>query len=256
LPLAGAMIVATGTCAFAQVGYWVVGNRATAKCEIVTSNPVINAQVGGNILFGAGPYKSLDDTKLARSTIPNCLAVEEPPANTQDDEKNPIRAVFSSRSRQENASTQKALVHGVAATGHTVEAYGRVELCQFRFKLLVDPQQRLEGTADVAIATRYDLIDGGFACVGNHGYFSDCTLEQFAVSAPVPVDVGYSAGARLPPNQARAQMAKVSAALYKTDNDVSMTPLSTERVPCGQPTKPAPIRAVARGCRKSAGNPR
>jgi hypothetical protein len=87
LPLAAAMIVATGTCAFAQVGYWVVGNRATAKCEIVTSNPVINAQVGENILFGTGPYKSLDDTKLARSTIPSCPAVEEPPANTQDDKK-------------------------------------------------------------------------------------------------------------------------------------------------------------------------
>jgi hypothetical protein len=45
----GAMIVATGTCAFAQGGYWVVGNRAISKCEIVTSNPVINAWVGGNI---------------------------------------------------------------------------------------------------------------------------------------------------------------------------------------------------------------
>jgi hypothetical protein len=49
LLLAGAMIVATGACAFAQDGYWVIGSRATAKCEIVTSNPVINAQVGGNI---------------------------------------------------------------------------------------------------------------------------------------------------------------------------------------------------------------
>lgn len=87
LLLAGAMIVATGTCAFAQGGYWVVGNRATSKCEIVTSNPVINAQVGGNIWFGTGPYKSLDDAKLARSTIPSRPAVEEPPANTQDDEK-------------------------------------------------------------------------------------------------------------------------------------------------------------------------
>ena len=57
LLLAGAMIVATGTCAFAQGGYWVVGNRATSKCEIVTSNPVINAQVGGNIWFGTGPYQ-------------------------------------------------------------------------------------------------------------------------------------------------------------------------------------------------------
>ena len=86
LLLAGAMIVATGTCAFAQGGYWVVGDRATSKCEIVTSNPVINAQVGGNIWFGTGPYN--------RSTTPSwpvrpsrrCPAVEEPPAETPDDE--------------------------------------------------------------------------------------------------------------------------------------------------------------------------
>jgi hypothetical protein len=87
LPLAGAMIVTTGTCAFAQGGYWVVGNRATSKCEIVTSNPVVNAQVGGNIWFETGPYKSLDDVKLARSTISSCPAVQEPPTDTQDDEK-------------------------------------------------------------------------------------------------------------------------------------------------------------------------
>jgi hypothetical protein len=87
LLLAGATIIATGTCALAQGGYWVVGDRATSKCEIVTSNPVINAQVGGNIWFGTGPYKLLDDAKLARSTIPSCPAVEEPPADTQDGEK-------------------------------------------------------------------------------------------------------------------------------------------------------------------------
>ena len=80
LLLAGAMIVATGTCAFAQSGFWVVGDGATSKCEIVTSNPVINSQVGGNITFGSGPYKSIDDAKLARSTISECPVVPEPPA--------------------------------------------------------------------------------------------------------------------------------------------------------------------------------
>jgi hypothetical protein len=84
--LAGAMIVVTAACAFAQGGYWVIGNRATAKCEIVTSNPVINAWVGGNIWFGSGAYKSLDDAKLARSTIHSCPAVKEPPAETPDNE--------------------------------------------------------------------------------------------------------------------------------------------------------------------------
>jgi hypothetical protein len=85
LQLAGAMMIATGTCAFAQAGYWVVGNQATGKCEIVTSNPVINAEVGGNIWFGSGPFKSLDDAKLARSTIPQCPVVPEPPEGAPAD---------------------------------------------------------------------------------------------------------------------------------------------------------------------------
>jgi hypothetical protein len=87
LLLAGAMIVATGTCAFAQAGYWVVGDDATSTCEIVTSNPVINTQVGGNITFGSGPYKSIDDAKLARSTISQCPIVPEPPAEQASQEK-------------------------------------------------------------------------------------------------------------------------------------------------------------------------
>jgi hypothetical protein len=89
LLLAGAMIVAAGTAAFADgwvQGYWVVGNRATAKCDIVTSNPVIDAQVGGNITFGSGPYKSLDDAKLARLTIGACPP-EDPPAAEADQDK-------------------------------------------------------------------------------------------------------------------------------------------------------------------------
>ena len=87
LLLAGAMIVATGTCALAQGGYWVIGNSATGKCEIVTSNPVINSQIGGNVWFGTGPYKSSEDAKLARSTIPQCPAVPEPPAGATGQEK-------------------------------------------------------------------------------------------------------------------------------------------------------------------------
>jgi hypothetical protein len=78
--LAGAAIIATATCAFAQSGFWVVGDSANSTCEIVTSNPVISSQVGGNITFGSGPYKSIDDAKLARSTISQCPIVPEPPA--------------------------------------------------------------------------------------------------------------------------------------------------------------------------------
>lgn len=89
LLLAGAMIAATGTFAFAQGGYWVVGDSATGKCEIVTSNPVINSQVGGNIWFGTGPYRSLDDAKLARSTVRQCPVVPEPPAEQAAEEDKP-----------------------------------------------------------------------------------------------------------------------------------------------------------------------
>jgi len=82
LLLAGAMIAAAGTVAYADGSYWVVGNRATSKCEIVTSNPVINGPVGGNISFGDGPYKSLADAKLARSTIGACPKESPTPAAT------------------------------------------------------------------------------------------------------------------------------------------------------------------------------
>ncbi len=49
-------------------GYWVIKDASTGKCPIVTENPII----GGNILFGTGPYNSLDDAKLARSGISVC----------------------------------------------------------------------------------------------------------------------------------------------------------------------------------------
>jgi hypothetical protein len=68
LILAGAMLLATGAACFADGLFWVVGNRATSKCEIVTSNPIID----GNLWFEDGPYRSLRDAKLARSTIGAC----------------------------------------------------------------------------------------------------------------------------------------------------------------------------------------
>jgi hypothetical protein len=77
LMIAGAVLLASGTLALADGMFWVVGNSATGKCQIVTSNPVIS----GNIWFGDGPYKSKDDAKLARSTIGAC------PKPTPDEEK-------------------------------------------------------------------------------------------------------------------------------------------------------------------------
>jgi hypothetical protein len=62
------------TIGFAEELYWVVGNRATNKCEIVTSNPVVI----GDIWFEDGPYKSLSDAKLARSTIRACPKDSQP----------------------------------------------------------------------------------------------------------------------------------------------------------------------------------
>ena len=66
--LAGALTLAIGTVSFANGLYWVVGNRATDKCEIVTSKPIVI----DDIWFEDGPYQSLEDAKLARSTIDAC----------------------------------------------------------------------------------------------------------------------------------------------------------------------------------------
>ena len=65
-----ALVLASAFCSAARADdlYWVVGNRATEKCEIVTSNPVIV----GDIWFADGPYRSRADAKLARSTIGAC----------------------------------------------------------------------------------------------------------------------------------------------------------------------------------------
>jgi len=43
-------------------------NRATGKREIVTRNPVVI----GDIRLEDGPYRSLNDARLARSTIGAC----------------------------------------------------------------------------------------------------------------------------------------------------------------------------------------
>ena len=72
LILAGVMTLAIGTVSFAAGLYWVVGNRATNKCDIVTRNPVVYMIVIDDIWFEDGPYKSLEDAKLARSTIDAC----------------------------------------------------------------------------------------------------------------------------------------------------------------------------------------
>jgi hypothetical protein len=78
--IAGTMVLPVTTISYADGLYWVVGNHATNKCEIVMSNPLIY----GDIWFGDGPYKSLSDAKLARSTISVCPKQEDPPAECKD----------------------------------------------------------------------------------------------------------------------------------------------------------------------------
>jgi hypothetical protein len=83
LLLAGAMIVATGATSLADGYYWVVGNRATSRCDIVTSNPVIQPYGDGTFWFGDGPYRSVADAELARSTIRACPK-DDPPAKKDE----------------------------------------------------------------------------------------------------------------------------------------------------------------------------
>lgn len=77
LALVGCIILTTATAGLAEGFYWVVGNRATSRCHIVTSNPVIM----GDIWFADGPYRSRADAKLARSTIGAC------PKTSSDDDR-------------------------------------------------------------------------------------------------------------------------------------------------------------------------
>ena len=78
LLLAGLMTAAFATAGYADQ-FWVVGNRGTGQCDIVTSKPVVYglpAYADGssqyNVSFADGPYCSVDDAKLARSTINAC----------------------------------------------------------------------------------------------------------------------------------------------------------------------------------------
>ena len=76
--LAGGPLLAATTTAFADQLYWVVGNRATQRCDVVSSNPVVfslpayDTSGRNTYWFGDGPYRSKDDAKLARTTINAC----------------------------------------------------------------------------------------------------------------------------------------------------------------------------------------
>jgi hypothetical protein len=81
LAIAGCMILATVTAGLADGFYWVIGNRATSRCEIVRTNPV----VVGDVWFSDGPYTSRADAKLARSTIGACPKISSDDDHDADD---------------------------------------------------------------------------------------------------------------------------------------------------------------------------
>lgn len=86
LLLAGILSATFATAGYADQ-YWVAGDRSSGKCNITTSQPVtygLPAYEGGGseykTSFTSGPYKSLDDAKLARSGISACPSEPEPAA--------------------------------------------------------------------------------------------------------------------------------------------------------------------------------
>lgn len=80
LILTAGLFGALATAAYGDELFWVVGSHASNKCEIVTSNPVVD---GDNVWFADGPYKSQGDAKLARSTINACPPEKEEPKPQQ-----------------------------------------------------------------------------------------------------------------------------------------------------------------------------
>ena len=83
LMLAGSLLVCSAAAGLADELYWVVGNRATGKCHIVTKNPVVI----GDIWFSDGPYTSRGDANLARSTISACPKADPKDEQAADDNK-------------------------------------------------------------------------------------------------------------------------------------------------------------------------
>lgn len=89
LLLAAIMSVALATASYADQ-YWVAGDRTTGKCNIVTTQPVTyglpaydsSTSSEYRTSFTSGPYKSLDDAKLARSGISAC-----PPPDPADEKE-------------------------------------------------------------------------------------------------------------------------------------------------------------------------
>lgn len=62
-------VLLTSSATAQTAGFWVVGSAAKG-CRIVEQNPVI--YLDGDVTFSDGPYRSMDDAKLAMTTISVC----------------------------------------------------------------------------------------------------------------------------------------------------------------------------------------
>ena len=133
------------------------------------------------------------------------ISLSEPDLTNRSKTANwPVRRSPDARCRPTSCRTglrrtKIRLVDGVAAAGHSVEADRCIELSQFRLKLLVHPQQRLERPGcrhcNSRRSDRWRLRSASVIM----GYSFDYTLNQFVVGNPVPVDFGYDAGVGYPP---------------------------------------------------------
>ena len=171
-----------------------------------------------------------------------------------------FRSIRQSRQKQSAASMQRSrcLVHELLPRA-IPSGHRRVELRQFRLQLLVDQQQRLQRAADVAIATRHDLVDGGFAWSEIIGTPPIVTLEQICGPSPAFLWIlGTGAGVATPRSGAR-HMAKVSAQLYKVADDVPYDPAihrsgrAVDNSVIGV-RNPRRLEAVSRWCTRSSGH--
>jgi hypothetical protein len=58
--------------------------------------------------------------------------------------------------------------NGAAEFGSHVVSFRRVELPKFGLQLFIDEQQRYQRAADIAVATGYDIVDGGLIWFESH----------------------------------------------------------------------------------------
>src|SRR5258706_15130177 len=137
LILAGAITSGIATACFADGLYWVVGHRASNRCEIVTSNPVLIS----DIWLEAGPRNP--------STMPS------------------FRVRPSARARRTIGPPADVRLVQNAISAYAVGHRG-IDLLQFGFQMLVDQQQGFQRAADVAVATGHNLVDSGIIRFGKH----------------------------------------------------------------------------------------